>query len=80
MYDVVHALGCVTAPVQDAATAIHKPCLEAAQGYVDVDNLTLGTPPITIPSQDFGEALLVSDDFLQTSCDGLFVRPDLCIC
>lgn len=43
-------------------------------GYIDTDTLTVGTPNITVAKQGLGEALRVSNDFVATSCDGLFVR------
>lgn len=43
------------------------------QGYTDFDVMTLGTPPVTIQNQGFGEMYYVSREFLYSSCDGLYV-------
>ena len=42
-------------------------------GFLDYDDMELGDPAIKIPNQGFGEAILVSDEFENTSCDGTFV-------
>ena len=42
-------------------------------GTVAADTLTIGN--ITVPNQGFGLVLHASVDFLDISCDGLFVSP-----
>lgn len=42
-------------------------------GTVAADTLTVGN--ITVKNQGFGLVLRASTDFLDISCDGLFVRP-----
>ena len=49
-------------------------------GFLDYDDLELGTPSLTIDVQGFGAAYLLSDDFGTTTCDGLFVSPSLPAC
>ena len=43
-------------------------------GVVAYEQLTLGSPALTIPKQGFGAVYDSSADFLSASCDGLFVR------
>ena len=46
----------------------------AVEGYVSFDTMSIGTPPISISNQGFGQAIDLTPDFVTTSCDGLFVR------
>lgn len=47
-------------------------------GTVAADSLTVGN--ITVANQGFGLVLRASTDFLDISCDGLFVRSSLLLC
>ena len=48
----------------------------AVMGNVSQDTFMIGSPALELQSQVFGDALQISDSFIDTSCDGLFVSPD----